>query len=235
MLRSMERKAFVRWTPALPLQAAIEHTLLAATATPAMIDRLCAEARTYALFGVCVNPVHVLRAAKLLAGTEVTLVSVVGFPLGANTRAAKAFECELAVREGAHEIDMVVDLGALKAGDRYAVREDIASVVKAAGDRPVKVILETALLNEGEKRLGCAIAEQAGARFVKTSTGFASGGATVQDVALLREVVGDRMGVKASGGIRDVDFARQLLAAGADRIGTSAGALLATAAAKPAR
>lgn len=192
-----------------------------------MIDRHCAEARTHALFGVCVNPVHVARAAQLLAATDVVLVTVVGFPLGASARAAKAFECELAVREGAREVDMVVNLGALKSGDRFAVREDIASVVKAAGDAAVKVILETSLLDDGEKRLGCEIAEEAGAAFVKTSTGFAGGGATVADVQLLRAVVGDRLGVKASGGIRDAAFARELLRAGADRLGTSSGVRLA--------
>ncbi len=210
----------------LPLALAIEHTLLAANATRAMIERHCAEARAAALFGVCVNPVHVARCASLLAATDTRLITVVGFPLGASAAAAKAFECEIAVRDGAHEIDMVVFLGALKAGDRYAVREDIAGVVKAAAGRPVKVILETSALDDGEKLLGCALAEEAGAAFVKTSTGFGSGGATVADVALLRRAVGDRLGVKASGGIRNAAFARELLAAGADRIGTSLGVAL---------
>lgn len=217
----------LRWSPGVPLRAAVEHTLLSPVATRAMIERLCAQARTHALFGVCVNPVHVARAAQLLAGTDVTLVTVVGFPLGASARATKAYEAELAVREGAREIDMVVQIGALKSADRFTVREDIASVVTAAGGAPVKVILETALLDDGEKRLGCELAEQAGATFVKTSTGFASGGATVHDVRLLRAQVGDRLGVKASGGIRDAAFARELLLAGADRIGTSAGVTVA--------
>jgi deoxyribose-phosphate aldolase len=194
----MTDKPWTRWTAEVPLRATIEHTLLAAAATPAMI-------------------------------ADLLLVTVVGFPLGASARAAKAFECELAVREGAHEIDMVVDIGALKAADRFAVREDIAAVVQAASGKPVKVILETALLDDGEKRLGCALAEEAGAAYVKTSTGFAGGGATLHDVALMREVVGDRLGIKASGGIRDLDFARALLAAGADRLGTSAGVALAVA------
>lgn len=229
MLRAMSGRGFTRYTPELPLRAAIEHTLLSPTATWAMVARHCAEARTHNLLGVCVNPVHVAKVAQLVAGTELRVITVVGFPLGASTRAAKAFECERAVRDGAHEIDMVVDLGALKSADRFAVLEDVRSVVAAAAERPVKVILETALLDDGEKRLGCAIAEEAGARYVKTSTGFASGGATLHDVQLLRAAVGDRLGVKASGGIRELAFARQLLEAGADRLGTSAGVALALA------
>jgi deoxyribose-phosphate aldolase len=216
-----------------PLASLIEHTLLAPTATRVMIDRHCAEARTHELFAVCVNPVWVARACDLLRETPVRVVAVVGFPLGATTSAAKAFESELAVRHGVHEIDMVIQLGALKAADRYSVREDIAAVVKAAAGRAVKVILETALLNDYEKRLGCELAEEAGAAFVKTSTGFATPqqlapgvlhtGATVSDVRLLRQIVGDRMRIKASGGIREAEFARELVAAGADRIGTSVG------------
>jgi deoxyribose-phosphate aldolase len=204
----------------------IEHTLLQPTATRTMIERHCAEARTYEMFAVCVNSQWVRCAAGVLAQTGVKVVSVVGFPLGASLAVAKAFECEHAVRQGADEIDMVVQLGPLKAGDRDTVREDIQAVVKAAGDRPVKVILETSLLNDSEKRLGCALAEEAGARFVKTSTGFGSGGATLADVRLLAEATGGRLGVKASGGIRDAAFARELLAAGATRIGTSQGVAL---------
>jgi len=208
------------------LAASIEHTMLAATATRAMIERHCAEARTHQLFAVCVNPLWVSRCVALLASTEVKVVTVVGFPLGATTTVAKAFEAELAVAQGAAEIDMVISLGPLKAGDRFAVCEDIRAVVKAAAGCPVKVILETAALGDGEKKLGCALAEEAGARFVKTCTGFGPGGATEADVRLLREVVGDRLGVKASGGIREAGFARALIAAGADRIGTSNGPAL---------
>jgi deoxyribose-phosphate aldolase len=204
----------------------IEHTLLQPTASRAMIERHCAEARTYEMFAVCVNPQWVGRAAGVLAQTGVKVVTVVGFPLGATATVAKAFECEYAVRQGADEVDMVVQLGPLKAGDRFTVCEDIRAVVKAAGDRPVKVILETALLNDAEKRLCCALAEEAGARFVKTSTGFGPGGATVADVRLLAEATGGRLGIKASGGIRDAGFARELLAAGASRIGTSQGVAL---------
>jgi deoxyribose-phosphate aldolase len=204
----------------------IEHTLLAPTATRAMIERHCAEARTYELLAVCVNPVWVSRAVTVLAQTGVKVVTVVGFPLGATPTVVKAFECEYAVRQGAHEIDMVIQLGPLKAGDRFTVCEDIRAVVKAAGGHPVKVILETALLTDGEKRLGCALAAEAGAAFVKTSTGFGGGGATVQDVQLLREATGGRLGIKASGGIRDAAFARELVAAGATRIGASQGVAL---------
>jgi deoxyribose-phosphate aldolase len=209
----------------------IEHTLLSPLATRSMIERHCAQARSFALFAVCVNSVWVPICADLLRATPVRVVSVVGFPLGASASAAKAFECELAICQGAHEIDMVIQLGALKAADHHAVQEDIERVVKAAGGRPVKVILETGLLSDPEKRLGCALAEQAGAAFIKTSTGFARAepsspgalGATLEDIRLLRETVGSRLGVKASGGIRSAKFARELVAAGADRIGTSAG------------
>lgn len=216
----------------------IEHTLLSPLATRVQIDRHCAEARTHELFAVCVNPCWVPRCVELLRETPVHVVSVVGFPLGANSSASKAFECSAMVRAGAAEVDMVLQLGALKAGDRFAVRDDIAAVVKAADGRPVKVILETGYLSDPEKVLACALAEEAGAKFVKTSTGFVrselqpkpapSAGATVHDVRLLRQCVGDRLGVKASGGIRSVELARDLVAAGANRLGTSAGPQLAS-------
>lgn len=215
------------------LASRIEHTLLSPIATRVEIERHCAQARTHELFAVCVHPVWVARCVELLRETPVQVVTVVGFPLGATSSAAKAFECQNAVRQGAAEIDMVVHIGGLKAADRYTVSSDIAAVVKAAEGRPVKVILETAYLSDAEKQLGCALAEEAGARFVKTSTGFArpefqaapaqSMGATVHDVRLLRTCVGDRLGVKASGGIRTRALALELIAEGADRIGTSAG------------
>ena len=218
------------------LASLIEHTLLSPLATRAMIDRHCAEARTHELCAVCVHPGWVARAAELLRATPVRVVTVVGFPLGASLSATKAFECGAAVKQGASEIDMVLQIGALKAGDRFAVRDDIASVVKAAEGHAVKVILETAYLSDPEKVLACALAEEAGAAFVKTSTGFARSdfqpstahatGATVHDVRLLRQCVGDRMGVKASGGIRSVELARELAAAGANRLGTSNGPAL---------
>ncbi|HKU42558.1 MAG TPA: deoxyribose-phosphate aldolase [Polyangiales bacterium] len=208
------------------LGGVIEHTLLSQTATRAQIERHCAEARTHQLFGVCVSSQWVSRAATVLAETGVRLVAVVGFPLGTSASPVKAFECEYAIAQGAQEIDMVLPIGSLKAGDRYTVCEDIRAVVQAAKGRPVKVILETALLNDGEKRLACALAEEAGAAFVKTSTGFGPGGATLEDVRLLREASGGRLGIKASGGIRTAAFARELLAAGATRIGTSNGVAL---------
>jgi deoxyribose-phosphate aldolase len=214
----------------------IEHTLLSPLTTRAHIDRHCAEARTHQLFGVCVSPQWVARAYELLRETPVAVVTVVGFPLGANTSASKAFETANALRHGASEIDMVIALGSLKAGDRFAVRDDIAAVVKAADGKPVKVILETAYLRDAEKQLACALAEEAGAQFIKTSTGFArqeylagpgqSLGATIHDVRLIRSCVGERLRIKASGGIRSADLARELVAAGADRIGTSAGPAL---------
>jgi len=214
----------------------IEHTLLSPLATKAHIDRHCAEARTHELLAVCVHPMWVPRCVELLRETPVIVVTVVGFPLGANTSAGKAFECATALRQGAAEIDMVLALGALKSADRFGVRDDIAAVVKAADGRPVKVILETAYLTDSEKQLACALAEEAGAQYVKTSTGFArqefqtgpgqSLGATVHDVRLLRACVGERLRVKASGGIRSAELARELVAAGADRIGTSAGPTL---------
>jgi deoxyribose-phosphate aldolase len=214
----------------------IEHTLLSPLATRAHIERHCAEARSSALFAVCVNPVWVARCVELLAATPVRVISVVGFPLGASTTASKCFECELALQQGAVEIDMVAPLGPLRNADRHAVRADIEAVVRAARGRPVKVILETAYLSDAEKVLGCELAEEAGAAFVKTSTGFARSellvttaegpGASVHDVRLLRATVGDRLGVKASGGIRNAAFARELIAAGANRIGTSNGPAL---------
>ena len=223
-------------SPEASLAQKIEHTLLSPLATRAHIDRHCAEARTHELLAVCVQPMWVPRCVELLRETPVLVVTVVGFPLGANTSNAKAFECATALRQGAAEIDMVLALGPMKSGDRFGVRDDIAAVVKAADGRPVKVILETAYLSDAEKQLACALAEEAGAQFVKTSTGFArqefqagpgqSLGATVHDVRLLRACVGERLGVKASGGIRSAELARELIAAGADRIGTSAGPAL---------
>ncbi len=216
-----------RIDPQAPLAGAIEHTLLLPTATRVMVERLCAEARTHNLFAVCVNPCFVARAAGLLADTDVRVVTVVGFPLGASVTKVKAFECTQAIVDGADEIDMVVNLGALKAADRFVVRDDIAAVVAAADGRPVKVILGTSLLSACEKVLACPLAMSAGASYVKTSTGFANGGATLEDVSLLRNTVGEAAGVKASGGIRDAAFARALILAGADRLGNSSGAQIA--------
>jgi deoxyribose-phosphate aldolase len=203
------------------LAARIDHTLLKAEATAADIERLCAEARRHRFHSVCVNSSHVPQAARLLQGSDVKTVAVVGFPLGAMSTAAKAFEARQAVRDGTTEIDMVLALGRLKSGDAKGVAEDIRAVVQAAQPAPVKVILETSLLTDAEKVLACQLAQQAGAAFVKTSTGFGSGGATEADVALMRRTVGAAMGVKASGGIRSREDALRMIRAGADRIGAS--------------
>ncbi len=213
----------------------IDHTALKPDTTEARIRTLCDEARHYGFAAVCVNPCYVPLAAELLQDSPVAVCTVVGFPLGANRTAIKAAEAEQAIRDGAAELDMVLNLGLLKSGRHRAVLEDIRAVVDVARQAPpppgrdrilVKVILETALLTDAEKEHACRLALEAGADFVKTSTGFAGGGATVEDVALMRRVVGDRMGVKASGGIRTRAQAEALVAAGASRLGTSAGVAL---------
>ena len=213
----------------------IDHTALKPDTTEARIRTLCEEARRYGFAAVCVNPCYVPLASELLQGSEVAVCTVVGFPLGANRTAIKAAEAEQAIRDGAAELDMVQNIGLLKSGRLREVLEDIRAVVEVArAARPpagrdrilVKVILETALLTDAEKETACRLALEAGADFVKTSTGFAGGGATVEDVALMRRVVGDRMGVKASGGIRTRAQAEALVAAGASRLGTSAGVAL---------
>jgi deoxyribose-phosphate aldolase len=211
------------------LAAFIDHTLLKPAATGPEIDALCREARDCGFASVCVNGCWVRRCREHLAGTGVKVACVVGFPLGAMTPEAKAFEAARAVADGADELDMVLNLGALKAGDAGAVERDIRAVVEAAGGRAVKVILETGLLDEAEKVLACQLSQRAGAAFVKTSTGFAAGSAaTVEDVALMRRTVGPEMGVKASGGIRTRADARRMLASGANRLGTSSGVAIVT-------
>lgn len=206
----------------------IDHTLLRPDATPAAVETLCAEARAHGFATVCVNGSHVALAARLLAGSAVLPIAVVGFPLGAMTTEAKAFEAADAVRNGAREIDMVLAIGALQAGDDAAVQRDIAAVVAASRPWPVKVILETALLDDEQKVRACRLARAAGAAFVKTSTGFGGGGATEADVALMRRTVGDALSVKASGGIRTAEDAMRMLRAGADRIGASASVTIVT-------
>ena len=201
----------------------LDHTLLAPDATPDAIERLCDEAREHGFAAVCVNGWHVRRAARRLAGSRVAVASTVGFPLGAQVPEVKAFEARRALEDGARELDVVLSIGALKAGDDALVTRDLEGVCAAAGsDALVKVILETALLSDDEKVRACRLAVAAGAGFVKTSTGFGGGGATVGDVALLRATVGQRAGVKAAGGIRTAADARRMLAAGASRIGSSA-------------
>ena len=202
----------------------IDHTLLKPEATAADIRNLCAEARKYQFASVCVNPYWVCLAAAELTGSSVKVCTVAGFPLGANTTAIKVAETEAAIRAGAQEIDMVLNIGELRGGNYDAVGLDIRAVVNAAhhGGAIVKVILETALLDGNQKEIAAKLCKDAGAEFVKTSTGFGPHGATVADVALLRKVVGPEMGVKASGGIRTLEDLRNMTAAGATRIGASA-------------
>jgi deoxyribose-phosphate aldolase len=203
----------------------IDHTLLRPDAVAADIDKLCAEAAEYRFATVCVNPTWVRRAADDLHGTEVGVASVIGFPFGATPTEIKVFETRRAIRDGAGEIDMVINIGALKSGMQAQVRADIAAVADACHESGArcKVIIETGLLTDEEKVVACRLAQQAKADFVKTSTGFAKGGATVFDVALMRETVGPKMGVKASGGIRTAEDVHDMIAAGATRIGASAG------------
>lgn len=212
----------------------IDHTLLRNDATKADVIALCDEARKYRFASVCVNTHWVPLCKSLLAGTDVMVCAVVGFPLGAMTPTAKAYEARDAVRQGAREIDMVINLGALKSKDYETVFEDICRVVKAAAPAGVKVILETGTLNHDEKVIGCTLSKLAGAAFVKTSTGFGKGGATVEDVALMRSIVGGDVGVKASGGVRTAEDVVKMAQAGANRIGASASVAIVTGDAKSA-
>ena len=200
----------------------IDHTLLKPEATREEVLKLCEEAKQYGFATVCVNSINVGTAARALHGSSVIAIAVVGFPLGAGLTSAKAFETREAVRCGAKEIDTVINIGALKAKDYALVQHDIEAVVQAAKPWPVKVILETSQLKDEEKVIACALSKAAGAAFVKTSTGFAQGGATAEDVALMRRIVGDDVGVKASGGVRSTEDAMKMIAAGANRIGASA-------------
>lgn len=210
----------------------IDHTLLRADATRDEIVKLCHEARQYGFASVCVNPFWVPLAAAELSGTKVKVCTVVGFPLGATSTEAKVAETEAALRAGAQEIDMVQNIGALRSGDQEAVQRDIAAVVATAhrAGAIVKVILETALLDDNQKTIASQLTKNANADFVKTSTGFGPSGATVHDVALMRAAVGPAMGVKASGGIRTLDDVNKMVAAGATRIGASAGVKIVAAA-----
>ncbi len=203
----------------------IDHTLLKPDATHDQIAQLCYEARKYEFASVCVNPAFVKLCAELLRGSPVKVCTVIGFPLGATSPEAKAYEAEQAIRDGATEIDMVINIGALKAKDFDLVARDISGVVQVAhaAGALVKVIIETALLTHDEKVTACLLAKEAGADYVKTSTGFSGGGATVEDIALMRRVVGPEIGVKASGGVRTYEDAINMVKAGATRIGASAG------------
>lgn len=206
------------------LASRIDHTLLKADATLEQIDTLCHEARAYHFASVCVNPCHVARCTEILRGSGVAVCTVIGFPLGATSTMAKVAEAQQAVHDGASELDMVINIAMLKAGRDEYVRNEIASVVSVANPSGgiTKVILETALLTQEEKRRGCLLAREARAQYVKTSTGFASAGATIDDIRLFREVLGETMKIKAAGGIRTREAALAFLAHGADRIGASA-------------
>ena len=208
----------------MSIASMIDHTLLKQDATGEQIDRLCAEAAEYHFASVCVNPYYVVRCVKNLKGTGVKVCTVVGFPLGATTMETKVFETLQAVASGAEEIDMVINVCALKSGHIRGVEQEIQAMAAGVeGKAILKVIIETCLLTDEEKVLACQIAKRCGADFVKTSTGFSTGGATVEDVALMRRTVGPEMGVKASGGIRDYAKAKAMIDAGASRIGASAG------------
>ena len=203
----------------------IDHTVLKADATKETVIRYCKEAKEYGFASVCVNTCHTALVASELKGSNVKTCCVVGFPLGAMLTSAKAFEAAEAVKAGAQEVDMVINVGAVKDKDWDFVREDIRAVVEASKPAIVKVIIETCLLTE-EKVKTCQLSEEAGAAFVKTSTGFSTGGATVEDIRLMKETVGDRLEVKASGGIRTREFTEELIEAGADRIGAGNGVIL---------
>ncbi|MBG9448603.1 deoxyribose-phosphate aldolase [Cytobacillus firmus] len=205
----------------------IDHTLLKADATKDQIEKICAEAKEYNFASVCVNPTWVTLSSDLLNGTEVKVCTVIGFPLGASTPETKAFETKNAIENGATEVDMVINIGALKGGDNELVERDIRAVVDAAkGKALTKVIIETCLLTEEEKVRACELSVKAGADFVKTSTGFSTGGATAEDIALMRKTVGPDLGVKASGGVRSAEDAQKMIEAGATRIGASSGAAI---------
>ena len=203
------------------LNKTIDHTILNPDATIDEVIKVIDEAKAHDFASVCLEPCWVTLAAERLADSEVKVCTVIGFPLGANTKTVKAFEAKEAVENGAEEVDMVLNIGALKSGDYELVLEDMKAVREAAKDAVVKVILETCLLTDDEKKKACALAKEAGMDFVKTSTGFSTAGATTDDVKLMREAVGDAMGVKASGGIRDRETAEAMIAAGASRIGAS--------------
>ncbi|MFX3959680.1 deoxyribose-phosphate aldolase [Streptococcus suis] len=207
----------------MKLNKYIDHTILKPETTQAQVEKILAEAKEYDFASVCVNPTWVALAAESLKDSDVKVCTVIGFPLGANTPAVKAFETKDAISNGADEIDMVINIGALKTGNYDLVLEDIKAVVAASGDKLVKVIIEACLLTDDEKVKACQLSQEAGADYVKTSTGFSTGGATVADVALMRKTVGPDMGVKASGGARSYEDAIAFIEAGASRIGASSG------------
>lgn len=207
----------------MKLNKFIDHTILKPETTQEQVEKILSEAKEYDFASVCVNPTWVSLAAESLKDTDVKVCTVIGFPLGANTSAVKAFETKDAIANGADEIDMVINIGALKAGNDALVLDDIKAVVDASGDKLVKVIIEACLLTDDEKVRACQLSKEAGADYVKTSTGFSTGGATVADVTLMRKTVGPDMGVKASGGARSYEDAIAFIEAGASRIGASSG------------
>lgn len=210
----------------MQLSRYIDHTLLKPEAQMAQIEKLCAEAKEHQFFSVCVNTSYVTKCAELLKGSSVKVCCVVGFPLGTMDSESKAFETATAIKNGAEEIDMVIHVGALKDRRVDYVRDDIKAVVQAAQGRTVKVIIETSMLTHDDKVLACQLALEAKAHFVKTSTGFGGGGATIEDVQLMKSVVGENMQIKASGGVKDIQQAKAMIAAGATRLGTSSGVAL---------
>lgn len=201
----------------------IDHTLLKPNATKQQIVDLCKEAKTYKFATVCLNPTWVKLAAEELNGTETGVCTVIGFPLGANSSQVKSFEASTAIEDGATEIDMVINIGALIDGNLSLVQEDISEVVRACGNTPVKVIFETCLLTNDQIKTACELSEKAGAKFVKTSTGFSDSGATTEHVKLMKNSISNKVLVKASGGIRDIETAKNMIASGASRLGTSSG------------
>lgn len=207
----------------MKLNKYIDHTILKPETTQEQVEKILAEAKEYDFASVCVNPTWVALAAESLKDSDVKVCTVIGFPLGANTSAVKTFETKDAISNGADEIDMVINIGALKTGNYDLVLEDIKAVVAASGDKLVKVIIEACLLTDDEKVKACQLSQEAGADYVKTSTGFSTGGATVADVALMRKTVGPDMGVKASGGARSYEDAIAFIEAGVSRIGASSG------------
>ncbi|MRI80690.1 deoxyribose-phosphate aldolase [Aerococcaceae bacterium DSM 109653] len=213
----------------MELSKYIDHTLLKADATVDQIKTLCEEAAEYNFMSVCINPVHIPLAKELLADSDVKVCTVIGFPLGANATAVKAFEAKTAVEDGADEVDMVINIGAAKAGDWETVEKDVRAVVEAVPKEVVvKVIIETSLLNDEEKTLASQAAQRGGTDFVKTSTGFSTGGATLEDVTLMRQAVGPDLGVKASGGVSNYAEAMAMIEVGATRIGASKGIAIVT-------
>lgn len=207
----------------------IDHTVLKAFSTREDVKKICAEAKEHGFFSVCINPTHIELAKKELEGSDVKVCTVIGFPLGANTSEVKAFETKDAISKGAHEVDMVINVGALKDKDYDLVYNDIKSVVDAANKEAlVKVIIETCYLTDEEKKIACELSVKAGADYVKTSTGFGTGGSTPEDIKLMRDVVGPNIGVKASGGVRTTEDAIKVIDAGASRIGASASISIAT-------